>query len=115
MTTWHKPGDKSRMKKEPYCNYNKRDIFEVICDTDIPERQFDMLSLFLFGIALSTLRATSSEYPVGISNLFRASNLTLTTLGVFSEANPRIYLVLENHKTWHHSMNMKHFNYKLRK
>ena len=38
VTTCYKPGDKSRMKKEPYCNYNKRDIFEVICDTDIPER-----------------------------------------------------------------------------
>jgi hypothetical protein len=37
---------------------------------------------------LSALRVTSSEYPVGISNLFRVSNLTLTTLGVSQKIPP---------------------------
>ena len=40
------------------------------------------VALFLFGIALSVLRVTSSEYPVGIANLFSGSTLTLTTLRV---------------------------------
>ena len=44
--------------------------------------------LFLFDIALSALKVTSSEYPVGISNLFRVSNLTLTTLGVSQKIPP---------------------------
>jgi hypothetical protein len=47
-----------------------------------------MLSVFLFDIALSALRVTSSEYPVGISNLFKVSNLTSTTLGVSQKISP---------------------------
>jgi hypothetical protein len=47
-----------------------------------------MLSFFLFDIALSALRVTSSEYPVGISNLFKVSNLTSTTLGVSQKISP---------------------------
>ena len=44
--------------------------------------------LFLFDIALSALRVTSSEYPVGISNLFKVSNLRSTTLGVSQKIPP---------------------------
>ena len=43
LHTWHlscyscyKPGDKLWMKKRPDCDFGKRSIIVVICDTDIP-------------------------------------------------------------------------------
>jgi hypothetical protein len=32
----YKPGDRSWMREKPDCDYDKRNIFMVICDTDIP-------------------------------------------------------------------------------
>ena len=32
----YKPGDKSQMKKRPDCDYEKRNISVIICDTDTP-------------------------------------------------------------------------------
>jgi len=58
-------------------------VFCVLCCRSVCH-----VVLFLFGIALSALRVTSSEYPVGIANLFSGSNLTLTTLRVSQKIPP---------------------------